>query len=458
MRIPDRYVALAFAAAALMACGGGEPESPQRDDGWAGREELPPERHLEMVKKSARDAGLRLATPKGLWRKARKPNRPISDAERRRMEELAALPYLSGYVEAPMEQDVVLYDPERAHNGYNLYNSGHRPEASLIDMEGRSLHTWTLAKDAVWPEERTRKMAFYWRRVFLYPNGDLLVVFNSYGMLKLDKNSNLLWKYTRGCHHDLEVTADGNIYVLYREPVVLEGYNDDEPVLPDGVVVLSPDGEPLEEYWILDYFQNSSYAYMLEWIPSDVVDVLHANSVRVFDGSLEHLSSLYKEGNILIALRKIDVVAIIDPDQRSIVWAASGIENGLWHRQHDPRVLANGNMLLFDNRGRGPVERTNILEFAPLTLRVHWQYSGTAETPLYSRTLGASHRLPNGNTLISESNYGRAIEVTQDGEIVWEFINPHRAGDDDELIATLFEMQRIEYDYVRFLDNPVPRD
>jgi hypothetical protein len=45
--------------------------------------------------------------------------------------------------------------------------------------------------------------------------------------------------------------------------------------------------------------------------------------------------------------------------------------------------------------------------------------------------------------LITESDAGRAFEVTRAGEIVWEFYNPHRAGDDGEYIATLFEVVRL---------------
>jgi hypothetical protein len=114
-------------------------------------------------------------------------------------------------------------------------------------------------------------------------------------------------------------------------------------------------------------------------------------------------------------------------------------------------------MLVFDNRGRGQVEATKIVEFDPFTLDVAWVYHGDAGKGLYSRTMGACRRLPNGNTLISESNYGRAVEVTPDRKIAWEFVSPHRAGETDELIATLFQVRRIDYDYVRFLDDkPAP--
>ena len=32
--------------------------------------------------------------------------------------------------------------------------------------------------------------------------------------------------------------------------------------------------------------------------------------------------------------------------------------------------------------------------------------------------------MPNGNTLITESDSGHVFEVTKDGSIVWEFYNP----------------------------------
>jgi hypothetical protein len=46
--------------------------------------------------------------------------------------------------------------------------------------------------------------------------------------------------------------------------------------------------------------------------------------------------------------------------------------------------------------------------------------------------------------LITDTESGWAIEVTPTGEIVWDFYNPHRAGDDGELIASLFELIRLE--------------
>ena len=53
-------------------------------------------------------------------------------------------------------------------------------------------------------------------------------------------------------------------------------------------------------------------------------------------------------------------------------------------------------------------------------------------------------RLTNGNTLITESDGGRLFEVTPEGEIVWEFINPVRGGENDEFIPILSSGERID--------------
>ena len=80
-----------------------------------------------------------------------------------------------------------------------------------------------------------------------------------------------------------------------------------------------------------------------------------------------------------------------------------------------------------------------------------WYYEGDAAAPFFTHTCGVAERMPNGNTLITESDNGRAFEVLSSGEIVWEFHNPARAGDDDEFVATLFEVERLPADYARFL-------
>jgi outer membrane protein assembly factor BamB len=145
------------------------------------------------------------------------------------------------------------------------------------------------------------------------------------------------------------------------------------------------------------------------------LDVLHTNHVEVFDGTLARRDRLYQRGNILISVRNINTIAILDGQTKEILWCW-GPTNVTF--QHHPTLLPNGNILVFDN-GHAFSE---VLEVAPLTGRIVWQY-GPA-TDFFTESRGSNQRLPNGNTLITDSDRGYVFEVTPDGEKVWEFANP----------------------------------
>jgi len=72
-----------------------------------------------------------------------------------------------------------------------------------------------------------------------------------------------------------------------------------------------------------------------------------------------------------------------------------------------------------------------------------WSYHGTDANPLSSEKRSNAQRLPNGNTLITESDSGRLLEVTTQGDVVWEFINPVRGGKKGELIPVISTGERI---------------
>ena len=71
---------------------------------------------------------------------------------------------------------------------------------------------------------------------------------------------------------------------------------------------------------------------------------------------------------------------------------------GPWLAQHDPDILANGNILLFDNLGNfleadgSDAEagggRSRVLEFDPSTMAIAWQYAGTGRGAVRERCAG----------------------------------------------------------------------
>ena len=364
----------------------------------------------------------------GKWRTAR-PQEPAAA-------DVRALPYLQGYKPAEDRPTVAVRDAAAVAPGLNLVLSGHAAEAVLMDRDGKVLHRWRQPLRRLWPDlAKDPEMAKleYWRRAWLFPNGDLLGIYEGLGIVKLDARSNVLWSRRGGFHHDLQVMADGRIWVLDREGKLLPRINPKEGVLEDFVTVLGPDGEVERRFSILEAFERSRFAPLLGKMER-AGDVFHTNTLEVLDGRFVTRDPAFRAGNVLLSVLKLDTIAVLDPERGEIVWA----KQGSWRRQHQPTFLDDGNLLVFDNRGAGG-EKSRVIEVDPETGGIVWRY----DRNLFSRTLGSCQRLPNGNTLITESENGRALEVTRDGRVVWEYYNPNRAGEHQELVAVLFETVRL---------------
>lgn len=376
--------------------------------------------------------------PPGRWRPARAAIE-LTDEESGEAARIASLGYLRGVKRAGSSDGVTLHDRERACEGINLFTSGRGPEAFLMDMSGVVLHEWECDFERVWPhwdESEGATGAEHWGFAELLPDGDLLAIYNWFGVIRIDRDSNVLWSHDGRTHHDLFVAEDGSLYTLDMEPRTLPELNPDGPVADNFITILSPDGEVTRRISILDAFLRSEYAPLLDRVHSQW-DVLHANTIEVLDGKLEHRSPAFRRGNVLLSFRELDTIAVVDMEAETVVWALSG----RWHRQHQPTVLPDGRMLLFNNLA-GP-EASEVVEFDPFTQEVFWSYGRDSEVGFYTEACGRNQRLPNGNTLIIESDNGRAFEVTPDKTVVWEYVNPHRAGEKSELIATIPLMVRL---------------
>ena len=377
------------------------------------------------------------AAPTGRFRKA-----PRADEEQAQLDALAALGYLRGYEPAPDASGVTIRDPAAAP-GLNFVVEGSAPGAVLMDMDGTVLHRWHLPFEGAFPGRAVPPRAespHYWRRAHLFANGDVLAVFEGLGLVKVDKDSNLLWANPCAFHHDLAIGDGGRIYALSHERKILPRIHPEALVREDFVTILEPDGTVVRNVSLLEAFERSRFASHLDLMP-ERGDLFHTNTLELLDGSQAGRSPIFARGNALISLYTINVIAIVDLEREEVVWALSG----QWVDQHEPTLLPNGRILLFDNLGHGGMSK--VIEVDPFTQEIGWSYEGDADNGFHTATCGANQRLSNGNTLITESDSGRAFEVTPEGRRVWEFVNPERAGEHGELVATLFEVLRLPPDF-----------
>ena len=213
--------------------------------------------------------------------------------------------------------------------------------------------------------------------------------------------------------------------------------------LDDFLDILSPEGKLLKRVSLVEAVAGSRFLHLLHTVPAhSLADPLHTNTVKVLTPEMAAAIPGTKPGQVLLSFRDIGAVVVLDVESEDIVWAL----RGPWYGQHDPDILPNGNLLIFDNLGRfdQPSGKSRVLEIDPRTAAIVWQYSGTDDQPLDSEIRADQQRLPNGNTLINESNGGRLLEVTRSGEVVWEYVNPIRRGENNEWIPIIAGGERLE--------------
>lgn len=367
---------------------------------------------------------------------------------------------------------VMLNDKALSSAGYNLVVGTNEQAATLIDMDGNVVHKWARRFDEIWdvaPQLAAYKDhdksywadKIYWRRTHLFPNGDILVVFETpyhtpygIGLAKLDKDSNVIWKLDANPHHDIAVDPTGRIYTLGSRinETGYAGYPSlKPPFIDDSVMVVTADGKVEKEIFLLPAFLNSQYSAFLSFMDLNLRgDIMHANAVQYIDAELAAKFPFADEGDLLISVREMNVIAVLDPKEERIIWA----QTGPWRGQHEPVMLDDGNIVLFDNQGNsGDGGQSRVIEFDPIRDSIQWSYSGTAKEPLYSPYWGAVQRLENGNTLILESTNGRVFEVTEDGRVVWDYRSPYRkTAGDGELVMPLLDAVRFRKDDLKFLN------
>lgn len=331
------------------------------------------------------------------------------------------------------ELSVTIHDPNLAGTGLNLYSVGHFNLGLLVDMDGKILHQWYLSRDSSVKES--------WPVIHLMQNGDVYSVCEDKRFSCFDWNSRLKWSCNIRAHHSFCFVENGDIYVLTREAAVINCSGWPVPMVNDFISVLSPEGQLRREIPITEVILNqipleektAIWRYMLSrgnllgmlwkmvrgeeyFLPFPLFDVLHTNSIQVIDHDVDGLCG---EGDILISFRELDMIAILNVEREEIVWQW-GV--GIVSSQHHATLLDNENILLFDNGTERGYSR--VVELDPRTGEIVWSYTADPKAEFYSSARGSCQRLPNGNTLITDSGKGPIFEVTPSGKVVWKYYVP----------------------------------
>jgi len=334
------------------------------------------------------------------------------------------------------KKGITVYNPEKFNEGYTLFCHTHDPpnvaigelaHMYLIDMEGNLAHKWT-AKTAV-------------QLLELLPDGNLLYTtrdrsdIDRAGLREIDPKSNVVWYFHCRVDHDFHVMDNDHLMIhcimdklvpsigpeLKRCPYIVE-------ITRDKALVWEWFGEehikeleelcgikfPLSPSQFKGYPEHWKSYLLFDWAHNNTCEVLPANPTARKDSG-------FKEGNILFSYRSLDVIGVIDKESGEIVWAWGP---GKLDGQHQPIMLPNGNILIFDNGTRRRWSR--VIELNPLEEEIVWEYAGTPKESFFSVAISGAQMLSNGNILVCEGGPCRLFEVTREREIVWEFRSPYR--------------------------------
>ena len=301
-------------------------------------------------------------------------------------------------------------------------------------------------------------------------------------------------------------TTSGRTLILAHKNVMVPEISD-QRLIDDYILEVSWDGEVLWSWLASDHINELGFSEaarrairqsgtggrpLTTGLDMETVirsqDWLHINAAtylgpnRWYDQGDER----FHPDNVIFSGRHANIVGII-ARSGEIVWRMGPDfretealrEIGQVIGQHHPHIIpvglpGAGHLMVFDNgggagygeptpaapNGRNIVARrgSRVLEINPVTMEIVWEYSisGHGSFRFFSWNVSGAQRLPNGNTLITEGAPGRAFEVTVDGEIVWEYINPFFYESDDTR-HNIYRAFRVPYDWVPQLDRPEER-
>ena len=287
---------------------------------------------------------------------------------------------------------VTVYKAEKVWPGTTLLSDHHdvgSPRVIEVNMLGEVTWQYVLAEDFKQytnPGQDVERLA----------NGNTLLVLPGKGIVEISSEGDVVWSHMdEKVSHDADRLANGNTLYAFGNNDGLEDAQAKE---------VTPDGELVWEWYAKDYFNKEPYVNLSRngWA--------HTNAVERLEN-----------GNTLISPRNFDLLVEID-SEGSLVRT---LGDGMLVDAHDPEFLSTGNILVSNQ-----VRPHEALEFDPDTNKIVWRFvppypqiansfsASLAETRPVMMPIRDVDRLPNGNVLIT--GYPFIIEVTRDGEIVWQ--------------------------------------
>ena len=365
----------------------------------------------------------------------------------------------------------VLQNSPEASKGYVLIVPHDSKKSWLIDNEGNVVKEWTSEHNGFFGE--------------LLPNGNFVrhgridgakptKFGGTCGILEeFDWNGKKIWDYRMYTpdqvvsHHTFEVMPNGNYLVLgwehkTYEEAIAKGLKPELPgreMKPEGITVedeliqgIWPDfireidrktGKTVWEWHVWDHIGTGKDQIDInKFIPPLISKAYAGPDWTHFNG----LAYRAATDEICVTSRNLAEVYVINRKSGKITYRwgnpanyGAGKAPGGYTDDGDQKLFGphapdwtpEGNITILDNgHSRPSGNYTRALELNPKNGEVVWEWDARAVKAqmgnFYSAFQCGAQKLANGHWMITSTNDGHVVEVTNDKKIVWEFISPIR--------------------------------
>jgi|GEM_PF-2314742 len=349
----------------------------------------------------------------------------------------------SGY-----EIEIREYDFDRAYNGYTYFSVWSAGRIIAVDMDGTTLwNSFDLGKISMgtangfrYIEEESLVVCLRNEKPMAVRTDDYEVVFDG----KYDK-----------AHHSVLMTPERTIMYLARERIdgiVGDFWSPEGCLLADVIKEIEMDTkEIIWEWHLIDHLDpTENHASQKSFLSElhECPEWAHGNSIK-FIPNYSYQGNNYS--TVLYNARFLDTFWMIDYASGDVLWSCG--QHGTFGRRESPEevvfsathevdIVTDDTFIMYDNGSNRSSLRSRALKISvdPLTDEVAEIWSWR-HPDMYDWWGGDADELPNGNVLIANTTQGRIIEVTPEGEIVWDM----RIGLNSFTPHSVYQLQRVPY-------------
>ena len=366
-----------------------------------------------------------------------------------------------------LTDNVEVYNGNLIDNSYTFAVENGGTMSYLLDKAGNRVKEWQF-DDSLGND------------LELLPEGKLLgifkvdnpsIIFGGYGgkVKIINQDGSIDWEYEYSSenyisHHDVELLPNGNVlFIVWEKVDVAEaqanGFMTSVPIYPETLIEINPLNNQVVWQWrSFDHLVQDTDNTLLNFgSVSDNPQLIDCNYDVIDNGDLMHANGIdYDEDKdvIYLSVNYYSEIWVIDHStttQQASTNTGGNYNKGgnllyrfgnpsaykntegtrLFHNNHFPNLLEDnepgeGNILVYNNGTNNSqsivyeLDIPNNLNLIPNTNNepsIVWSF---ADPDLFHGRISGAVRLKNGNTLITEGDYG-FWEVTNDGSIAWKY-------------------------------------